>query len=271
MDLKPEEIQFYEQNGYLLIQDCFSKAEIARMKAELQDVFAEDSPRRVVEKDGYTVRSVYGCHKYNEVFSRLVRHSNMLVPARQLLGDDVYVYQFKINAKVAFRGDLWEWHQDYVFWMKEDGMPEPRATNAVVFLDEVNELNGPLVFIPGSHREGVLDSPALTDENAANSSGAYKGSPSWISNLTANLKYSLSQDTIATLIQRYGTAVPKGPAGSMLFFHPNIVHTSSNNLSPFDRVLVLITYNSVGNLPNFPKNRRPDFLASSDCEPLKPT
>ena len=29
--------------------------------------------------------------------------------------------------------------------------------NVAIFLDDVNEFNGPLMFIPGSHRRGVVD------------------------------------------------------------------------------------------------------------------
>ena len=32
--------------------------------------------------------------------------------------------------------------------------------NVAIFLDEVNEFNGPLMFIPGSHKLGVLDAGA---------------------------------------------------------------------------------------------------------------
>jgi hypothetical protein len=45
------------------------------MRAELASEFEEDSPRRVVEKDGKVVRSVYGSHKSNEVFRRLFTES----------------------------------------------------------------------------------------------------------------------------------------------------------------------------------------------------
>ena len=40
----------------------------------------------------------------------------------------------------------------------DDDMPEARAMNIAIFLDEVNEFNGPLMFIPGSHA-GVVDVP----------------------------------------------------------------------------------------------------------------
>ena len=75
----------------------------------------------------------------------------------QLFGEDVYMHQFKINGKMAFDGDVWQWHQDYGTWKNDDLMPEARAMNVAIFLDDVNEFNGPLMFIPGSHKRGVLD------------------------------------------------------------------------------------------------------------------
>ena len=58
------------------------------------------------------------------------------------------MHQYKVNAKAAFDGDVWQWHQDYGTWARDDGMPEPRAMNISVFLDEVMPINGPLMFIP---------------------------------------------------------------------------------------------------------------------------
>ena len=30
---------------------------------------------------------------------------------------------FKINGKMAFEGDVWQWHQDYGTWKNDDLMP----------------------------------------------------------------------------------------------------------------------------------------------------
>ena len=38
-----------------------------------------------------------------------------------------------------------------------DGVPAPLALNLHVFLDEVNEFNGPLWFIPKSHKKGAIE------------------------------------------------------------------------------------------------------------------
>jgi hypothetical protein len=64
--------------------------------------------------------------------------------------------KFKINAKAAFEGDVWQWHQDYGTWARDDGMPEPRAMNIAVFLDEVFPFNGALMLVPRSHKHGTL-------------------------------------------------------------------------------------------------------------------
>ena len=47
---------------------------------------------------------------------------------------------------------VWQWHQDFPTYYHDDQMPEPRAVNALVFIDEVREFNGPLMIIPASHK-----------------------------------------------------------------------------------------------------------------------
>src|SRR5438128_7514786 len=130
MLLPQTELDAYAADGFLLIPDVFSPDEIDVLKQELPAVLAEDSPRRVLEKDGQTVRAVHGAHATHEVFGRLARHPRLVHSARQILGSGVYVHQFKINVKAAFAGDVWKWHQDFIFWLKQDGMREPRAVNA---------------------------------------------------------------------------------------------------------------------------------------------
>jgi ectoine hydroxylase-related dioxygenase (phytanoyl-CoA dioxygenase family) len=264
MGLTQAQQQSYVENGFFFLPGYFSSAEAEIIKNQLPLIFDEDNQRRVVEKDGRTVRSVYGSHHTNEVLRRLSKHPRLVEPSKELLGSDVYVYQFKVNAKGALGGDLWEWHQDYIFWNMEDGMPTSRVTNALIFVDEVTEFNGPLFLIPGSHKEGMLDSSRIADGNGEGQSATYSNSPKWISSLTANLKYSLDRKTVRRLVEQYGMVSPKGPKGSVLFFDSNIVHGSPNNMSPFDRAVVIITYNSVKNIPIKTSNRRPDFLVSVD-------
>jgi ectoine hydroxylase len=270
MPLTTAQLETYERDGFVLVPNCFSEAEVGVMKAQLPAVFAEALPSRVVEKEGGAVRSVYGSHTKNEVFRRLSRHPRIVRPAMQILDGEVYVYQFKVNAKAAFDGDVWDWHQDYVFWLEEDGMPTARVANVLIFLDEVNEFNGPLFLIPGSHKEGVISVAARDAFDGANRPATYANSPRWISNLTASLKYSLDRETVTRLVKQYGIVAPKGPAGSAIFFHGNLVHASPHNISPFDRAVVIVSFNSTKNVPAGKPDMRPDFLVSRDCEPIIP-
>ena len=265
MKLSDEQVRRYREDGFLLVSDVFAASEIAALRAAIPAVFAEESPARVTEARSATVRSVYGSHRTNASFRRLSEDARLVEPAMQVLDSDVYVYQFKANAKAAFAGDVWEWHQDYIFWRDEDGMPAPRVTNVALFVDEVNEFNGPVFFMPGSHREGVIE---MTP--GAPSSAPETGEPSWMSNVSAKLNYALDRRTLALLCKRYGLASPKGPSGSVLLFDANVVHGSSNNISPFDRVLIIATYNSVHNVPGVGRSRRPEFLVSRDVQPVHP-
>lgn len=264
MYLSDEQVASYLEQGYLLLPAVFARQDVELLRRTLSRLFQQDSEQRVMEKDGAVVRSVYGHHLSDEVCARLVRHPGLVEPARQILGAEVYVYQFKINAKVALKGDVWEWHQDYAFWRNEDGLPRAEVVNVVLFVDDVTDINGPLIFLAGSHKEGLLETPA--DEGVP---AGYEDKPDWISNLTADIKYSVDRDRLAALVERYPPAIPKGPAGSLLLFHPNTIHGSAQNMSPHDRRIILASYSHVENLPRSEGERRPEFLVSRDFTPVE--
>ncbi len=122
---------------------------------EVPRIYAQQRPEIIREKEGPTRSApVFAAHLINEAFAKLGRHPRMIEPVTQVFGEDVYMHQFKINGKQAFDGDVWQWHQDYGTWRADDAMPDARAMNVAIFLDEVNEFNGPLLFIPGSHKQG---------------------------------------------------------------------------------------------------------------------
>jgi ectoine hydroxylase len=268
MRLTDAQVEDYERDGFLRIENCFSKAEIEVLLREIQNEFAVDSPRTIKERSG-AVRSVFASHLTNEVFQRLSRLPRLVEPSRQLLGSEVYIHQFKINAKVALEGDRWEWHQDFIYWHKEDKMPQPRVLTAAIFLQDVNDYNGPMLVIPGSHKEGMIDLQARTPcPGNGNGLNDPDHSALWMPTLTADLKYTINRDFLAKLLSRSQIYSSKGLAGFTMFFHGNLFHASANNLSAFDRISIFISYNSVENtLGNF-ESRRPTFIASRDFTPV---
>jgi ectoine hydroxylase len=176
MQLSPQQLEEFDERGFLFFPSLFSPQEIKTLQDEVPHLYAMQRPENVREKTGDVVRTNFAAHMYNAPFARLARHPRMIKPVEQLFGEKLYMHQFKINGKQAFDGDVWQWHQDYGTWLNDDHMPTPRAMNVAIFLDEVNEFNGPLMFIPGSHRSNHHQLPAVDDRSRCH---RHVGRKSW--------------------------------------------------------------------------------------------
>ncbi len=248
MQLNQKQIDQFAEQGYLFFPSLFSAEEINVLNAELDGIFSSHRPENVREKGSGVVRTSFGVHMYNAAFARLARHPRMVEPVKRLFEEDVYMHQFKVNAKAAFDGEVWQWHQDFGTWHADDQMPEPRAMNVAIFLDEVNEFNGPLMFIPASHKLGVIEAGHDTDTTSY---------PLW----------TLDAKTVSTLVDKGGLVAPQGPAGSMILFHSCLVHASGSNLSPWHRRTVYLSLCAVSN--HIRRFKRPGYIAQREFEPIQ--
>ena len=248
MKLTPAEIIQFNDEGYLFFPDRFSTVEVKVLKNAASDVYAMDRKEVWKESSG-VARTAFAAHTYNEAFRRLGCHPKLIEPASQLLDGQVYIHQYKVNAKAAFDGEVWQWHQDYGTWKRDDDMPEPKAMNIAVFLDDVTAANGPLLFIPGSHKLGVI--AARHDLETTNY-------PLW----------TLDRDTVTELAERGGCVAPMGPAGSVLMFSSLLVHASPPNISPFGRIIVYLSLCRVDN--HIRQFKREEWIAHRDFSPIDP-
>ena len=124
MQLSAEQLKAFDEQGYVFLPNCFSEEEIALLRIEGEQILKADRQEVWREKTG-APRTAFAAHTFSEVFRLLVSHPRLVGPLKQYFGEDVYVHQFKLNAKAAFEGDVWQWHQDYGTWARDDGMPEP--------------------------------------------------------------------------------------------------------------------------------------------------
>jgi ectoine hydroxylase len=252
MRLSKEQLAQFDRDGYLFFPSHFSPEETKTLNAAVPELYARREAYNVREKGKEAVRTNFAAHMYSEPFAKLARHPRMIKPVEDLFDEKLYMHQFKINGKMAFEGDVWQWHQDYGTWLNDDLMPTERAMNVAIFLDDVNEYNGPLMFIPGSHKKGVVDAKHdLTTTSY----------PLW----------TVDNQLIAQLVERAGgkqggIVAPKGPAGSMILFHSCLVHASSANLSPFNRVAVYLSLCAVSN--HIRRHKRPEYIAHRDFTPI---
>ena len=248
MKLDAQQIQKFDEDGYLFFPSLFTPEEMKVLLDQVPQIYAEHRPEIVREKDGKTPRTSFAAHTYNDAFAKLGRHPRMVDPVQQLFGENVYMHQFKINGKQAFDGDVWQWHQDFGTWHRDDGMPEARAMNVAIFLDDVNEFNGPLMFIPGSHKGGVVEAGHDLKTTSY---------PLW----------TLDNAKVSELVAQGGIVAPKGPSGSMLLFHGCLVHGSPSNMSPWNRVIIYLSLCAVSN--HIRQFKRPDYIAHRDFTPLQ--
>jgi ectoine hydroxylase len=252
MKLSAEQLAQFDRDGYLFFPGQFTPEETQTLNAAVPELYSRREDYNVREKGKDAVRTNFAAHMYSEAFAKLARHPRMIEPVEDLLDEKLYMHQFKINGKMAFEGDVWQWHQDYGTWLNDDMMPTERAMNVAIFLDDVNEHNGPLMFIPGSHKKGVVEAKHdLTTTSY----------PLW----------TVDNDLIRQLVQRGGgknggIVSPKGPAGSMILFHSCLVHASGSNLSPFNRVAVYLSLCAVSN--HIRRHKRPEYIAHRDFTPI---
>ena len=248
MRLTESQLREFDEQGFLFLPECFDDEEIAVLRDEADAIYRQTRPEVWRESSG-APRTAFAAHTYSEPFRLLGAHPRLIEPVEQLFGEQLYMHQYKINAKAAFDGEVWQWHQDYGTWARDDGMPEPRAMNISVFLDEVMPINGPLMLIPGSHKQGVL---------AAGHDTSTTSYPLW----------TLDHATVAKLAEAHPIVAPTGKPGAVLMFHGNLVHGSAGNITPYGRKIVYLTLNAVSNYIRTPT--RKNWIAHTDFTPITP-
>jgi ectoine hydroxylase len=252
--LSAEQVAAYRNEGFVVVDSVFAAEEIKILIEALEQDCLTPGEHLVTEASDDEVRAVYASHTRRREYATLIRLPRLLAPVRQLLDQEVYLYQFKINSKPAFVGSQWAWHQDFAAWRIADNLPAPRLVNVALFLDDVTEFNGPIIFVPGSHAHGLI-----RRDRATHDASAQHLDPEDI---------SLSPPQLAHLVRSRGMVSPKGPAGSVVFFDPEIVHGSAPNMSPFPRRVAIATYNDVTNPPQPLGEPRPAHVVCPDTTEL---
>ncbi len=250
MHLSDSQIEEFDRSGFLLFPGLLDEEEARVLHASATELCKRTGPEVVREKATNGIRLAYGGHALCDPFARLSILPRLLNPVRQLLREDVYIHQSRLNPKEGFSGGAWNWHQDFGTWHREDGMPEPRCVMTAIFLDDANAVNGPLLVLPGSQHHGIVDD--VTQEDA-----------------TGYTVMQIDPPVVADFANRNGIVPLMGPAGTVAFIHCNLVHGSSNNVSPWPRAIMYFNYTAVSNAPTG-GNGRAWFHNNQDRAPLQP-
>ncbi len=265
--LKPDEVGYYEQNGFLLFPEFFSEEETQQLYQEYAALVNLESEIReeeyICEPNSKLPRSIFNPQRYSLLLEKLSRDPRILQKAEQILGGGVYIHHGRINIKRPMNGKSFPWHSDFETWHAEDGMPRMRAVTAWVMLTDNNEFNGPLYLIPGSHKKFVACRGRTPGSH-------YKDS-------LRKQEYGVPSVNALNELTRESTVESKlagayGKAGTLVFHESNIMHGSPDNISPWPRTNLFFVYNSVHNAPAqqpfAARNFRPEFLSNTEREPL---
>ena len=254
--LSQQQIQDYEKNGFLIIENVFSTKEINTLKTELDKLRKDESICQsneiISEPQSRDIRSIFRVHEKNKKFGWLACNERLAKIAQYILNDEVYIHQSRLNYKPAFRGKEFYWHSDFETWHVEDGMPRMRALSISIPLTPNKDTNGPLLLIPGSHKHFVACRTGTPDDHFKQS--------------LKQQEYGIPTDTqLRSLTEETEVKVASPPPGSIIIFDCNIMHGSNGNITPYPRSNAFFVYNALSNKVQRPFSllkARPEFLCA---------
>jgi L-proline 4-hydroxylase len=253
MRLTNAQVEQFNREGYLFFPTLFSPEEVAILEATISDVAQADAPGVKREESSHTVRMIHGPHLIHETIGRLACHPRLIGPAQQLLGSPVYLFQSRLVLKQGLENRPFEgfpWHQDFSTWYLLDGMPEPRAVVIGIFLDEMTACNAPVLIVPQSHRWGLISD----------------GRP--LPKVEHYTQVVISREVLQDLVKEGGLVPLLGSPGAAFFINCNLVHGSSENISPWRRAIQYMIFNSVEN--RCLRMTRQEHHAARDLTPITP-
>jgi ectoine hydroxylase-related dioxygenase (phytanoyl-CoA dioxygenase family) len=171
--LSKEQIEFYNENGFLHIPQVYSKTEIDELADEMDrlvDDWAFTSPGwsgpwRQAYMDPETEKqskltAMHDLHLYSTAWCRAVTNPKLAAALSDLLGPNVELHHSTMHIKPPQTGHPFPMHQDDPFYGHEDG----RYIDVLVHLDDTRHENGEIRFLAGSHKLGALQHITETAE-----------------------------------------------------------------------------------------------------------
>jgi hypothetical protein len=149
----PEEIEAFVRDGYLVRERLVPMAQVERLRAALDEVVArEDLPEKGGGRHfgGFFLRHMSDKHP---AFLEMLNFPPAVSVARALFGP--YVQMRGFTGRVCRPGDLhetvWHFHQRLVPEPLPPMFSRPQSLDVLIYLDDIDDENGPFCLLPGSH------------------------------------------------------------------------------------------------------------------------
>lgn len=232
-----------DEDGYVVREAAFTRAELAEIGAACESLVAElvherrarrhavgsyvfdlDAARDVMikwEGESDVVHGIEPVAHLSPSIRAFALDPRFLEPMKDFVADESpALFTEKLNLKRPRHGGANPLHQDFPYW---DGVARDaaRVATAMLLLDDATIENGCLHVVPGSHRSGVWQGRSDGDAFAKNEidAGAYP---------------DVKPEPVEVV------------AGSLILFGPHLVHQSAPNRSADERRALLFSYQPAG-------------------------
>lgn len=222
--LSDEQVAFFHENGYISGIRILSDEQCDALCEQLQPLFTPDHPGREHWYEYHTNESpdptqvlfhALGAWRITPGFHDILWNPAFTVPASQLLDGAVRFWHDQLFCKPSHHGGVVAWHQDYSYWTRT--VPMAHLT-CWIGLDDTDEANGCLQYVPGSHEWTLLPITGLAGDMNA------------IRQVLTDEQWEKLQNPTPIVLKR----------GEAAFHHPLMVHGSRENRTDRQRRAVVL-------------------------------
>jgi ectoine hydroxylase-related dioxygenase (phytanoyl-CoA dioxygenase family) len=222
-----EQVRQYRRDGYVVSPGLLEREEVDAFLAEMERIAAgntlaqHDKTRLEMEPsqapEGTRVRRIYEPCTHYPLFRDFSNSPKLLEGLAQLLGPDLVFHYSKINMKPPKIGSVVEWHQDLSYYP----LTNPDSLAILFYLDDADTGNGCLQVIPGEHRGRLLD----------------------------HTRDGVFQGRVTEAVDETGAIPLEGKAGTAIFMHAMMPHSSVTNTSDRPRRTLILSYRAADAFP----------------------
>ncbi|GIP40248.1 ectoine hydroxylase [Paenibacillus sp. J31TS4] len=203
------EKRHYEEFGFVVVPNVFTREELSEMNAELDG--CEGQIRTTGEHEGFT----YQLAMLTDTTKQFAQDERILNLIEDIVKPGISIFSSKLLTKLPHSPSICHWHQDDAYYAEV--VNSDTRMSIWVPLQDTNERNGCLWVVPGSHKQGLLPYSVQPEGTCRRA--------------LAEQQLDLSK----------AEPVPM-QAGSMLLFHALTWHSSRGNETDHARRAFIVSY-----------------------------
>jgi ectoine hydroxylase-related dioxygenase (phytanoyl-CoA dioxygenase family) len=222
--LSQRQVDFYRENGFCVVDGIFDSGLVEKARAVVDGLLSTADLASVAEaepEDGSKARRIWAPTSRDQLFADIAEDTRLLDAVEQVIGPNIVLQYSKLNVKPPRVGSVVEWHQDFSFYPHTN----TDLVASLIYLDDATRENACLRVVAGSHRHGLL---------------SHESEGHFVGKVSSPADVGLAESAIIDC---------EGPAGSVVFIHPLLLHSSEKNLSDLYRRVFIPSYRAADALP----------------------